>query len=401
MAVDVTDQYMELHQFTIFSSLTQQECQQLLAIAHVEQVASNTLIIEQNNPCQAIYIVLAGKINVEISRQDKTTKTILAEHGKGALVGGYGLVGLDMTTADVVTVTPSHLLRIDYDQLKNSLPETLVIKLQAIIARSLTLDIKQSNTKLLREEQLRFALIKEKLVQCYFFIGMVALLCLYTISLGALKGLSAWLGSSTPVSAGLLVLQTVAVIYLLLSNQRVLRDYGCNLINWRDNLIDMLKTTLPFLLLLLGLKYVYLHLILGLHHLPLIHPQSYDLPFSYGINSYYWVYLILYVSLIPFQEFLCRGATQTTVIKIFGTDSRVKIFICLLLPNLVFWVWHVHLSVMFGFISFVSGIYWSWLYLRQKSLLGPICSHMLIGVFVLFVMGVGDLFYAVPASLPH
>jgi membrane protease YdiL (CAAX protease family) len=36
----------------------------------------------------------------------------------------------------------------------------------------------------------------------------------------------------------------------------------------------------------------------------------------------------------------------------------------------------------------VPGLFWGWLYARRPNLIGPTISHIAVGAFVFFIMGV-------------
>jgi hypothetical protein len=49
---------------------------------------------------------------------------------------------------------------------------------------------------------------------------------------------------------------------------------------------------------------------------------------------------------------------------------------------------HLHLSFAFAAAAFVPGLFWGWLFTRHRNLVGPTLSHVVVGTYVFFVMGV-------------
>ncbi|HGC5656427.1 hypothetical protein SFB48_01050 [Legionella pneumophila] len=48
---------------------------------------------------------------------------------------------------------------------------------------------------------------------------------------------------------------------------------------------------------------------------------------------------------------------------------------------------HTHLGLTFASLTFIAGLFWGWLFHRQKSLLGVSVSHVILGVWSLFIVG--------------
>ncbi|WP_404802349.1 CPBP family glutamic-type intramembrane protease [Bacillus shivajii] len=48
---------------------------------------------------------------------------------------------------------------------------------------------------------------------------------------------------------------------------------------------------------------------------------------------------------------------------------------------------HAHIGTLFALTAFIPGLFWGWMYTRQKSIIGVSISHMLIGIWVLFILG--------------
>lgn len=96
-----------------------------------------------------------------------------------------------------------------------------------------------------------------------------------------------------------------------------------------------------------------------------------------------WIAALVYALLVPVQEFLARGVLQGALYKLL-VGSRVRRHCtAILVSNALFAVTHLHLSIRYGFAAFLGGLLWGVLYARQGSLVGPVVSHVLIGVFTL------------------
>lgn len=94
--------------------------------------------------------------------------------------------------------------------------------------------------------------------------------------------------------------------------------------------------------------------------------------------------LAVYLIFAPLQEFVVRGFLQTTLRTFFRGPYRV--FWAILLSNMLFEIFHIPAGIGLSLGSFFLGLFWGWLYERQKSLLGPCLSHYLIGSWGMLVL---------------
>jgi membrane protease YdiL (CAAX protease family) len=77
-----------------------------------------------------------------------------------------------------------------------------------------------------------------------------------------------------------------------------------------------------------------------------------------------------------------------TALEMFLATRRRRLS-AILVSNLIYAVAHLHISLAFAAASFAAGLAWGWLFARQRSLVGVTVSHLLTGLFVLFVLGSG------------
>lgn len=94
--------------------------------------------------------------------------------------------------------------------------------------------------------------------------------------------------------------------------------------------------------------------------------------------------LVIYVAMVPLQEFVFRGAIQGTLHALLEGPRRD--FHAPVLANLIFAAGHAHVDFALVIGSFSVGLLWSWMFARDRSLVGPVVSHILIGTYVLFVL---------------
>ncbi len=98
-------------------------------------------------------------------------------------------------------------------------------------------------------------------------------------------------------------------------------------------------------------------------------------------------YAALYLAMIGAQKVVIHGVIQSTLRRgVGGSQGR---WVAILGSAAVFSVLHLHVSLWFALMTVPIGVFWGWMYERQRSLVGVTVSHGLVGAAVFFVVGLG------------
>ena len=86
------------------------------------------------------------------------------------------------------------------------------------------------------------------------------------------------------------------------------------------------------------------------------------------------------------QELIVRGALQSSLESFLtGENSKRN---AIIVSGLLFAVTHLHMSFLFAALVLLPGMFWGWLFARRRNLLGVTLSHIVVGAFVFFVLGI-------------
>ncbi len=102
--------------------------------------------------------------------------------------------------------------------------------------------------------------------------------------------------------------------------------------------------------------------------------------------------LLAYLPVAAIQEFISRGVIQTAIESVL--DKPYANFQAILTASALFGLVHIQLSVELAFASFVCSLYWGYLYIQKKCLIGVIISHFMIGGLA-YVLGFWDYLYII------
>ncbi|MEQ9331124.1 PAS domain S-box protein [Thalassobaculum sp.] len=98
--------------------------------------------------------------------------------------------------------------------------------------------------------------------------------------------------------------------------------------------------------------------------------------------------LSVYLVSVPFQQFAVRCAIQAPLQSFLTGVVGPAGWIANVTATLLFAVLHAHLNPVVSLAVILPSLLWGWLFMRSGSVVTPIVSHAIIGVYAIFVLGV-------------
>jgi membrane protease YdiL (CAAX protease family) len=222
-----------------------------------------------------------------------------------------------------------------------------------------------------------------------FIVLMFTMLATYQLALTALPLLPERFQPPSSVLSFLMVVYTAVPIAVALKDSPFsLESYGLSVKHWRKDIYYSFLWTLPVLALLLVVKLVLMRVT------PSMVSQSiFDFsaifvhrPGGFSLGAYLF-FLILYIVHSPLQEFIARTGLQGSLQHFAPVSTGQTNWKAILVSNLLFSAAHNYFGFWFCLTVFVPGIYWGWLFSKRPSLIAVSFSHILIGVWGIFVLG--------------
>ena len=166
--------------------------------------------------------------------------------------------------------------------------------------------------------------------------------------------------------------------------------YGLTLHGARTATRDAFFWTLPVLVLVTTLKAVLVRTVPSLGGVPVFHLGGLLDPSVSASDTWFTLAMSLaYVAAVPLQEFIARGALQSPLQRFLVGPYATALAI--VIANALFTASHLYLSTTFALIALFPGLLWGWLYARHGTLVAPIVSHLMLGWWALFVLGLDHL----------
>lgn len=364
--------------FRLLRGLSQAQLDQLASVLRPREVAPGEYVVREGEEADELYLVDEGELEVLKSGQQ------VARFGPGDTFGAMALLESQERTATIRALTPVRLRALSVADLRG-LEGAAQMSTVALMIRN-QLDshmhyLRTTTEKTVEALRRELAETRARVSLGSFLTFLVGLMCLYGYFLRGSVVLIARLGDSTPVTATLLVVYAGALLIMVQRSGYPLRSYGLTLENWRGSLLESLVWTAAFLAVLTFLKWLALLFVPAYAGQPLFSMRGfvkYTPLVSLGIAAAYSV-------LAPAQEFIARGALQSSFQQFLG--GRWVTAKAIVLSTLLFGTTHLHMSIGYAVVAIVPSIFWGILYARQRTLVGVSVSHVAIGLYVAFFLG--------------
>lgn len=220
-----------------------------------------------------------------------------------------------------------------------------------------------------------------------FYILLIVMLCIFAYFLSEIYPIIHYMTYVDhfiilPIIASIILLiPSLYIVYHLCNVHRFkLASFGFTLKNWRTNIFEALLFSIVVAGIIVGLKWLNIHFDPEYQGL-----TTFNDPLLESWRTY-TNYLIIFAIVLLFfsiaQEIVVRGILQTIL------SFRFKTWVAIIVSNLIFSALHLVNSLNYAVGTFFLGLFWGWLFVRQKSLLGVCFSHFIIGTWTILIVGV-------------
>lgn len=370
-----------LRQMGVLKGLTSQQLAEVSHIFTVITVKPDETFINEGEVSEDAYIVWKGK--VAICKKDKVTgkEHAITFLGKKAIIGELSLLDKAPRSASVRAIRETTLLVLSgkllqkFDDSKNRDKQLIYCKIIDNISKDLTRRVRETNDIVLDKLSTALVNARARIGLGKVIITVIIFMSIYVIAINLLQILQVEIGIAT--SLLLLIFSLIIIIYLreVIKSGYPASTFGFTWHNWQQAVKESLLFSFVIILLLIAIKWVLIN------YSPAWHGRAL---FEFISNKLDVITFILYLIFVPAQEIITRGALQASLEEFL--ISPHKTLLAIFVSNLIFSVMHFHFSSIFTVPVFILGFGWGWLFHRQRTLIGVILSHWLIGAFGFYII---------------
>jgi CRP-like cAMP-binding protein len=361
---------MKLPSLPLFDDLPRSARAPLERAAVTRSLSAGELLFEEGAPSTELYVVASGSLSVEKQGPGARAPHFLHAIGPGDPIGEIALFDRKPRSAAVRATSPSVVVVLSND---------VVIACTPLVARL----GEQLAERLRRSSEGALDAAQQRAAMGTLIVKIITLLCGYALLLSALPGLDLGSTSTSYVSLPLVFAFGYGAIRFIRSTGYPLSTFG---LGWRRlpmSVIEAIVLTPPFCAAITGLKWLAMKVHAPWRELSLFERTDWHArltePLVVKLLALYFVSSLV-------QELIVRSALQASLEEfLVGPNKRrTTLFVC----ALMFAVNHLHMSFAFAAFAFVPGLFWGYLFSRQRHLAGPVLSHFAVGAYVFFVLGV-------------
>ncbi|HAZ7574538.1 cyclic nucleotide-binding domain-containing protein [Legionella sp. PATHC032] len=357
-------------------------------IGKPREYPAGSIIYNEGDLADSFFIIVEGVAEIfkkTIDEFEEHNIHVIATLTKDEIVGEMALVENNRRSASVKAKTD--LTVIEYPLEKVKAKPKLNLILIKNMAQILSRRLRFTNEVTVKNMQQALKEAAGRNALGVFIIALLWIICLYTLSLHFLVTIIHQVTVTTVLSICLISIFAVAILIAMHFTGLPYSRFGITAKDWGKTILEALAFTIPVMLFVLIIKVFF---IIGIEHL------DNNLLFSgtkrFLVNNevdwvHYFAMIFLYSLFAPIQELMARSALQSTFFHFLPGEKIFRQWNAIFLSNLIFATMHTHLGLTFASLTFIAGLFWGWLFHRQKSLLGVSISHVILGVWSLFIVG--------------
>jgi len=346
----------------------------------IKKVFKGEYLIREGDPPDNIYIIESG--SVEILKQDPSTGSSyrISMLNRGDSIGELSLFRQKSRSASVKTLEDTLLLVIPLaalERLPNS--QDIVKQIKINIASELTRRLLKSNDTTVISLKEKMEELTKRVELSKLTTRLMVGICFYMFALTVTGSLTKVVPDSSIITIPILACFAFGVYRTVSTSPYPKSAYGYTLKNWKKNSVEAILFSIPIAALIVAAKFAIVTY--GDYQ----EMAVFDFAKSTGLSpKLIVIFSFAYAAFVPIQEMI-RCAAQSSFQLVLTSKRRTleSIF----LANLLFSATHLHVSPKLALMVFPLGIFWGWLFARQKSLVGPTVSHILLGIFGLMIIG--------------
>ena len=382
-AATAEDCFAVLRGSALFESLSDADLRALVPVIREIDVPAGDFVMREGEPGREVFIIKEGEVQILKREAGGGSLHEIARAGQGASVGELALLDDGPRSAFVRALRPTTLYAL-------SPQEIVVTSGRAELLRQLSRAIA---ARLRFTNEVTVRLLHQQVAMARFIAFLVFSLSIYAFALSVMTRYASEAASSTLVTVSLMLVMTGAVLNVIRRLGFPMAFYGLTLARWRRAVGESLLATVVVCALIVALKWIVLHAGLRPGH-ALFEPHAAVNAAAAGAGgpaSLWLAMMVLYALHAPFQEFLVRGCLQGALQQFLGGTYRESVAI--VGSNLIFSSFHLYLSLGFALVTFVPGLLWGWLYRRHGTIVGVAVSHVIVGLWAVFVVGIEGVLF--------
>lgn len=349
---------------------------------HRLHLAAGEDLIREGDSADSLSFIESGSFEILKRNGEGSASHRIGTVQAGAVVGEVALLDRGARSATVRAIEPAVVLVLRTGEFDAATLGGLepAVQMRLNLAQEIARRVRDSTDNAVQHLE-RSLLEAQTRAEMGAFMSRVLIgTCLYMFALVLMERWKSLVADSTVFSTVVLLGFAGGLILNIRGSMFPPSAYGFNCRDWRPALREALLFSLPVLGLIVLAKWILMRTQPGFAGLSLFDFYAYK-----GLSRGETLAVVLAYSLfVPVQEMIARSGIQSSMMMFLRSRHRVGLSI--FMSTLLFSATHLHTTFAFAVIVFPFGLFWGWLYDRHPTLIGVVFSHLLIGLWAVFVV---------------
>lgn len=375
----------------VFQGLTDTQMEALVPFVRRRALAEGSYLFHEGDAGESFFLIEGGSIAL-VKKELSSEKVEITELHSGEIIGEMASLGGGHRVTSAKALTATHVLELSLEELARH-PEIreVYLHLKSKLSKILTRKVISVNNALIEGYKKQLEHEKARTALGNFIAHLMILLFLYIFAIELISTLKIEAISTTIISIPVLLVFGAAMLQMMKKSGCPWSMYG---FTWRGSgkaLIESFFLSLPIFGMVVLYKWIMIQIDPAFHDLSLFHVTAGLNPSAKTQVSYLVTILLVlgYAVFVPVQEVIYRGAMQNTLEQFL--IGKNKTALAILISNLPFSLIHIHVSLVLTVLVYFFGVFWGWLFARQRTLIGCTFSHFLVGIWAFFIVDISNI----------
>lgn len=376
----------------VFQGLTDAQLEALIPYIRKRALAEGSYLFHEGDTGESFFVIEGGSIAILKKDPSLEQEISLIQLHMGEIIGEMASLGGGHRTTSAKALTATHLLELSLEELARY-PQVreIYLHLKTKLSKALTQRVISSNNALVAGYKKQLEHEKARAALGDFIAHLMILLFLYIFAIKLISVLKIQAVSTTVISIPVLLVFGAAMLHMMKKSGCPWSMYGFTLKGSVRALIESFFLSLPVFGIVVLYKWIIIQIDPAFYNFSLFHVTAGLNPDTTKQVSYFVIALLLlgYAVFVPVQEIIYRGAMQNILEKFL--IGKNKTILAILISNFPFSLIHIHVSLVLTVLVYFLGVFWGWLFARQRTLVGCTFSHFLVGIWAFFIVGISDI----------
>ncbi len=369
----MTSSQNSLQAFQLFQGISRETLDKLLNVAQIQTFHAGEIIFKEGSTGDELYLILSGTL--EVLKSTDSSDFVVTEMTEKSHFGELSFLDGSPRSATIRAKTDVSVYILEKKAIiEHASSGQIMAELFRNIALWSSERLKHRTSNYADSLEKQLSLLQEKNYFNRFLLTITGTYSIVLVITSLLGGLLKHINMYSQSYSWLYLMILVGpVLLFVLKSGEPIRHFGVTTSNWKRSCVEGLVLSLGVIVLGFGLLSL-------LSRLGWMAKTSISLPgFLYVMFVQNFFMLILYFINSYAQEFLARGVFQSSIQRAFEDEKGWK---SVLLASFIFGVAHIPYGAALVGVTLISGIFFGFLFMRHKNLLGVSIVHSMLGSFL-------------------